>query len=309
MSAPPYLPADATTAPGLKRDIQAFWGEVYRTAYAAPDAELTPETLARALDELEDMFRYRAHLAVTEMPETLAGLRVLEVGSGAGGHSALFAKKGARVTALDLTADRARATHAKLDLLAAPGCAAVQGDAERLPFADGTFDIVYSNGVIHHSPRTDIAADEIFRVLKPGGRAVVMLYCKSSFHYWFTLFLCTGLLKGAMFRSRDWLGRATEWIGESPQTAINPITRCYTAREVRHLFRRFERVHLRKSEFALAFVPKLGRLWRARRTRQGKLHPGGMLVYGAPWLIAAPFELKLGRHVGWAWNIAAKKPA
>lgn len=295
-------------ADALKRDIQAFWGEVYRTAYAAPDAALTPATLARALDELEDMFRYRAHLAVTEMPRALAGQRVLEVGCGAGGHSALFARQGARVTALDLTADRARATQAKLDLLAADGCAAVQGDAERLPFADGTFDIVYSNGVIHHSPRTDVAADEIFRVLKPGGRAVVMLYCKSSFHYWFTLFLCTGLLRGAMFKSRDWLGRATEWIGGGPQTATNPITRCYTAREVRRLFARFENISLRKSEFALAFVPKLGRWWRARRARQGKLHPGGALVYGAPWVIAAPFELALGRAIGWAWNIAATKP-
>jgi SAM-dependent methyltransferase len=185
----------------------------------------------------------------------------------------------------------------------------VQGDAERLPFADGTFDIVYSNGVLHHSPHTGVAIDEMFRVLKPGGRAVVMLYCKSSFHYWFTLFLCTGLLKGAIFKHRDWLGHATEWIGDAPQTATNPITRCYTGGEVRALFRRFERVSLRKSEFTLAFVPKLGRLWRRLRARQGKLHPGGALVYGAPWVIAAPFELWLGRRIGWAWNIAAVKPA
>lgn len=304
------MQAEVAATPDVKHDIQAFWGEVYRTAYGASDAALTPDALKRGLVALEDMFRYRAHLAVTEMPvAALAGKRVLEVGSGAGGHSALFASKGARVTALDLTRDRARATQAKFDLLAAPGCGAAQGDAESLPFADGTFDIVYSNGVLHHSPRTDVAIAEVLRVLKPGGRAVVMLYCKSSFHYWFTLFLCTGLLKGAMFKSRDWVGRATEWIGDAPQTATNPITRCYTAGEVRRLFGGFERVSLRKSEFSLAFVPKLGRLWRRVRTRQGKLHPGGILVYGAPWVIAAPFELRLGRRIGWAWNIAAVKPA
>ena len=303
------MQAEVSAAPDIKRDIQDFWGAVYRTAHAASDAALTPDALSRGLDDLEDMFRYRAHLAVTEMPEALAGKRVLEVGSGAGGHSALFAKKGARVTALDLTPDRVRATQAKFDLLAAPGCSATQGDAERLPFPDDTFDIVYSNGVLHHSPRTDVAIDEVFRVLKPGGRAVVMLYCKSSFHYWFTLVLCTGLLKGAMFKSRDWIGHASEWIGDAPQTAVNPITRCYTASEIRRLFGRFDRVSLRKSEFALAFVPKLGRWWRARRARQGKLHPGGALVYGAPWVIATPFEMWLGRRMGWGWNITAIKRA
>jgi 2-polyprenyl-3-methyl-5-hydroxy-6-metoxy-1,4-benzoquinol methylase len=94
------MPADMSAAPDIKRDIQDFWGAVYRTAYAASDAALTPDTLNRGLDALEDMFRYRAHLAVTEMPvHALAGKRVLEVGCGAGGHSALFARKGARVTA------------------------------------------------------------------------------------------------------------------------------------------------------------------------------------------------------------------
>jgi hypothetical protein len=138
------MPADMTTAHDIKRDIQAFWGAVYRTAYADSDAALTPGALGRALDDLEDMFRYRDHLAVTEMPlAELAGRHMLEVGSGAGGHSALFANKGARVTALDLTGDRARATRRSsicLPRRAAPPCRAMPSGC-RSPTARSTSSI------------------------------------------------------------------------------------------------------------------------------------------------------------------------
>ena len=64
-----------------------------------------------ALAETEDMFRLRQHMAVVEMPAAeLAGKAVLEIGPGAGGRSALFASHGARMTSIDLTAERARAT-------------------------------------------------------------------------------------------------------------------------------------------------------------------------------------------------------
>lgn len=49
-------------------------------------------------------------------------------------------------------------------------------DAEHLPFPDATFDIVYSYGVLHHSPDTRAAVKEVHRVLKPGGTAIVMVY-------------------------------------------------------------------------------------------------------------------------------------
>lgn len=295
-----------------KGEIRAFWKALYHSLYADVDRDITRERLIAGIRDLEQMFRYRGHMAVVEMPlATLAGRRVLEVGSGAGGHSALFARHGARVTAVDITFERARATEAKFRLLGrdADGCVALQADAESLPFADDSFDVVYSNGVLHHTRDTEAALAEVRRVLKPGGLAVVMLYCKSSWHYWFNLLLCEGVLRGRAFRDRDWLGKATEWGGKRRQTTLNPITRCYTRHEIERMFGSFSALTLRKGEFYFYLIPKLGRLYRRYQIGRYGTHPGGVLAYGEPWPIQSPLELKLGRVIGFAWFIGARKPA
>ncbi|HEC91114.1 MAG TPA: class I SAM-dependent methyltransferase [Alphaproteobacteria bacterium] len=294
-----------------KQDVQAFWGSLYDSLYDDVDRELTRERLFQGLDDLEDMFRLRQHMAVHDMAlRELKGKRVLEVGPGAGGHSALFAKHGAVMASADITLSRARATQAKFDLMGerASGCQAMQSDAEHLPFADNTFDIVYSNGVLHHTPDTQLALAEVRRVLKPGGRAVIMLYCKSSWHYWINMVLAVGILQGKAFGSSNWLGHATEWGGKKTQTLENPITRCYTARGVRRLFGNFNDISLRKREFYFYLIPKLGRLYRRWQIKRYGVHPGGILVYGEPWPMQSPLEIWLGRYMGWAWFITATKP-
>ncbi len=294
-----------------KQDVQAFWGSLYDSLYDQVDRGLTRRRLLQGLDDLEDMFRFRDFLAVREMPlADLAGKRVLEIGPGAGAHSALFAKHGAIMASADLTFSRARSTQAKFDLMdgLAAGCQALQSDAENLPFAENTFDIVYSNGVLHHTPDTERAIAEVYRVLKPGGLAVVMLYCKSSWHYWFNMFLCVGLLRGRALSGPNWLGRATEWGGRNEQTVSNPITRCYTAGGIRRLFAGFSGLTLRKGDFFFYLIPKLGRLYRRWQVRRYGSHPGGILVYGEPWPVQSPLELKLGRVMGFSWWISARKP-
>lgn len=298
------------TAPA-KSDIQAFWKALYNSLYEDVDAGLTRDALFTSLDDLEDMFRFRRHMAVVEMPlADLAGKKVLEVGPGAGGHSALFAKHGAHMTSLDITPARARATEAKFRLMGerASECHAVNGDSENLPFADATFDIVYSNGVLHHTLDTEKAIAEVLRVLKPGGRAVIMLYCKSSWHYWVNMFLPIGLLMGKAFRDPNWLGKATEWGGKDRQTVANPVTRCYTGAGIERLFAAFRDVTYRKGEFYWYLVPKLGRLYRKYQVKRYGTHPGGVLVYGEPWPIQSPLELKLGEVMGFSWFISARKP-
>ena len=293
-----------------KQDVQKFWGALYDSLYEDVDTDLTREQLFTGLDDLQDMFALREHMAVADMPlSELTGKRILEIGPGAGGHSALFAKHGAIMASGDITFDRARATQAKFDLMgeAAAGCQALQSDGEFLPFADNTFDIVYSNGVLHHTPDTQKAVDEVKRVLKPGGQAVIMLYCKSSWHYWINMVLAVGILQVKLFSGRNWLGRATEWGGKKEQTVENPITRCYTAAGIYNLFNNFSGVRLRKREFYFYLIPKLGRIYRRWQIRRYGVHPGGILVYGEPWPKQSPLEIWLGRYIGWAWYITATK--
>lgn len=168
-----------------------FWGDTYQQWYESDDSARTPDGLKNELASLESLFRQRRHLAVTEMDlHELKGKEVLEIGSGAGGHAALFAQYGGHVTATDITPERVIATGNKLELLkngTTGGGIAIRADAEVLPFADNSFDIVYSNGVLHHTEDTGRCIREAFRVLKPGGQAIIMLYARHSAYYWFKL--------------------------------------------------------------------------------------------------------------------------
>ena len=293
-----------------KQNIQNFWASLYESLYSETDKYVSREQLIDAIDALEEMFRLREHLAVIEMPlNDLAGKQVLEIGSGAGGHSALFARHGASVTSIDITQERSLATANKFKILGGTDCLAIQSDAENLPFSSETFDIVYSNGVLHHTNDTEAAINEVFRVLKSDGKVVMMLYCKSSWHYWVNLWLCVGILKGALFFNKNWLGQATEWGGRKSQMIKNPITRCYNNKEIRQLFKQFKSISLRKGEFYFYLIPKLGRFYRQWQVKHYGTHPGGYLVYGEPWPIQSQIERILGRIMGFAWFISAKKPA
>ncbi len=254
--------------PGRNKEaIQTFWRELLVALHAEDNAQLSRQELADALKDLEAMFRNRRHLAVTEMPlAQLKGADVLEIGSGNGAHSALFAYlHGAKMTAIDITPSRVLATSQKLDLLMPNGdhlCA--NADAERLPFADETFDVVYSNGVLHHTPGTSEAVKEVYRVLRPGGLAVVMLSAPHSFQYWINIVLLAGILKGGILKGRDWVGRFTEWMASTPQRVFNPVTKVYSERELRALFFMFNDLRVRKNSFRWELFPGQGGLLRER---------------------------------------------
>jgi len=101
------------------------------------------------------------------------GERVLDVGSGAGTDSLVAAqmvgRKG-RVTGIDMTPEMLAKARAAADGLGAEHVDFVESEAERLPFADESFDVVISNGVIDLIPDKDAVFSELFRVLRPGGR-------------------------------------------------------------------------------------------------------------------------------------------
>src|ERR1700736_6312624 len=100
----------------------------------------------------------------------------------------MFAKNGADYTGVDLTDAALAATRKHFDVLGLDG-SFQRENAEALSFHNDTFDWVYSHGVLHHTPNPQNAIHEVWRVLKPNGRAIIMLYHKSSFNYYVRIML------------------------------------------------------------------------------------------------------------------------
>ena len=130
-------------------------------------------------------------------PKLIAGKDVLEIGCGMGTHASLLAKAGARLTAVDLTERAVEATRRRFELFGLNG-RIERADAENLSFADSSFDLVWSWGVIHHSSRFEICLAEIARVLRPGGRLLLMVYYCPSIVYYINCALIRGLLLGQL---------------------------------------------------------------------------------------------------------------
>lgn len=112
----------------------------------------------------------------------VSGQDVLEVGCGSGIAVQLFAEAGANVTAVDLTPWAVETTRARLDAFGLGGTV-LEADAEQLPFADASFDLVFSWGVIHHTSNMNRALAELVRVCRGAGEIVLMLYHRRSLFF------------------------------------------------------------------------------------------------------------------------------
>ncbi len=140
----------------------------------------------------------------------LAGADVLEIGCGMGLHTELMARAGARVTAVDLSPTSVEATQRRLALKGL-NARVMEADAENLPFDPGSFDFVWSWGVIHHSSRTGRVVRGIARVCRPGAEVRVMVYNRDSAwaaSIWFRDFVMKGQFlrqsfEETLYRSSD----------------------------------------------------------------------------------------------------------
>lgn len=114
----------------------------------------------------------------------LQGKHLLEIGCGMGFDSLEFLKRGVRVTVTDLTPNAVDLTRRHFEIEQVQAEDVRTANALDLPFAEGTFDAVWANGVLHDTGDTERAIQEARRVLKPGGRAVIShFYRKPSWMY------------------------------------------------------------------------------------------------------------------------------
>ena len=157
--------------------------------------------------------------------EAWRGKQVLEVGCGAGTDLARFARGGAIVTGVDLSASAialARKNFEQQGLQADFH----EADGEHLPFADNTFDLVYAHGVVQYTPDGARLIDECRRVLKPGGDAIVQVYTRVS-----------------------WLNALSKLMQGPLEHEDAPVLRKYSIGEFRNLLRGFSHVRIVEERF------------------------------------------------------------
>lgn len=266
-----------SSSPATKEAVRNFWNaDPCGTRYLGGTRDF--DAHARKRYELEPFIFDFAQFSSAH------GLKVLEIGVGMGADYLEWLKAGADASGVDLSVaslDKARtrceAAGYRADLRVA--------DAEHLPFPDNHFDIVYSYGVMHHSPNTEQCAREAFRVLKPGGTARIMIYHHPS-------------LTGAMLWLRYGVFRRKSLRQSVFDHLESPGTKSYTQPEARHLMSAFTDIEMRV-EFSPGDLLLHGPSSRFQS-----------IVYRVIWKLFPRWLIrKFGRRFGLFLLITAVKPS
>src|SRR5690349_9232762 len=289
----------------LKDRVRAFWQE---NPCGTKFADAPPGS--HKFYELVEEHRYTKewHIPIAASFSQSKNLNVLEVGCGLGTDGAQFAKAGAKYTGIDLTDAAVDLAKRRFELFNLPGTFRV-ADAERLLFANNSFDVVYSHGVLHHTPDTAAAVREVHRVLRPGGRALIMLYHRNSYNYRVNISILrragvqllrwkagmklvqifTGENEDSLreharqLRSNSRYLKAAEFLNRNTDGAGNPLARVYSTAEAAELFKDFADVKIQPYFFNKRWLPILGPL------------------------LPRPLEAKLASRWGWhLWIYATK---
>jgi ubiquinone/menaquinone biosynthesis C-methylase UbiE len=181
------------------------------------------------------------------------GKRVLEIGFGQGTDLMQFARGGSKVFGVDLTPRHVELTSLRFrafDMKAR----LMFGDAEQLPFENESFDVVYSFGVLHHTPAMQKALDEVHRVLRPGGTAIISVYHKYSVVMAWKI-LVEGLLKRELFRD-SWRQFMSKIEYRADPGSATPLVRVYSRGDLRRMFSRFRALHLSTHHTGLRALSK-----------------------------------------------------
>ena len=267
---------------------------------------------SREFFEQVERHRYTLEPHIPEIVgfERWTGRDVLEAGCGVATDGLQFARAGARYTGLDLSPVALDLAQRRFELEGAEG-RFIRGSVTDLPFDDESFDVVYSHGVIHHVDDTRGAVDELHRVLRPGGSALVMVYHRGSLNYHFNIMLVRRLLAALLLvpSAQRAVARVT---GEDPRLVAahaqllrshglrylrdrglflskntdgpgNPLSKVFSRREALELFGSFRDVR-----FETRFLNL-------------RIYPGGAR------LASTSLARRLERRIGWFLYVEGRK--
>jgi ubiquinone/menaquinone biosynthesis C-methylase UbiE len=247
--------------------------------------------------EYFDEVEARKYLVEPHIPafaefERWSGQRVLEVGCGIGTDSINFARAGAELTAVDLSGESLRIAQERAEVMGvADRIRFVQADAEKLTSAlagEEPYDLVYSFGVVHHTPHPERALAEIRRLVARGGTLKLMVYHRRSWKvFW---------IVAVQGRGRFW--KTDELVAEHSEAQTGcPVTFSYTRRGGRELV---EQAGFRVEDVSVdhVFAYRIGDYVQYRYVKE-------------PWFRWMPERLfrAFERRFGWHLLVTATAPS
>jgi SAM-dependent methyltransferase len=264
-----------------------FWADHQPDRNWLDEADSGPVTQARFAPVRAGRYRHHPHLETIAGFGDRAGELVVEVGCGLGIDGSRFLEGGANYVGIDLSQGAVRTARRTFDLLGLKGTI-LRGDATALPIASASADFVYALGVLHYVPDTAKAVREIHRVLRPGGRCLVMLYHRRSLNYYVNILLLRRLgvllllLPGAPRLLARLSGKSEEalaghrallrrhglsyltdrrlFLSNNTDGLGNPLSKVFSRRQARDLFAEFGEVETEVRFLGARALPLLDRL-------------------------------------------------
>lgn len=259
----------------LKRRIRDYWDSVPCGTQDVTAPRYTPEYF----EEIESIRYFREpYIFSFAQFSRWHGVKMLEVGVGAGTDFLQWVRAGADAHGIDLSSVAVEHVQRRLPIYGVSAREVRVADGEYMPYPDNEFEMVYSWGVIHHTPDTPKVLSEIVRVTKPGGVCKVMVHHKGS-PVSFYLWLKWGLAKGRPWRSFNWC---------FANCVESPGTQAFTKREVRKMLRGLPIEDLK---------------FKAYKTRQDYAAGHGHLVS----LLGRIFSTLAGRQSGFYLTVEFRK--
>jgi 2-polyprenyl-3-methyl-5-hydroxy-6-metoxy-1,4-benzoquinol methylase len=210
-------------------DVQEYWDARPCNIRHSPK----PVGSKEYFDEVEARkYLVEPHIPTFAEFERWRGKRVLEVGCGIGTDSMNFARAGAELTAVELSGESLRIAAQRAEVMGVAGrIRFVQANAEELTSVldDQPFDLVYSFGVVHHTPHPERALAEMRALMAPGGTLKLMVYHRRS---WKVFWIVAAEGHGRFWKTDELVAEHSE-----AQTGC-PVTFSYTRSEARELVER-----------------------------------------------------------------------
>jgi len=242
--------AEASTFDRQTEAIRAYWNAHPHGVEYAEQQNLEPGTPAffEHIRPWMSPYRFPWLMARIEREAArLGGRRLLDVGCGLGYDSLEFLRRGVRVTAIDISASVVELARRHFAIAGVRADAVEVADALDLPYADEAFDAVWSDGVLYYSGDMPQALREIWRVLRPGGRAIV----------------------SHLRRRPSWLDLLSRF-GREPiefKDAEPPVSEAHTEAEILAMFAAFQVVETTRDQFRARPIAR--RRWKATLYRWG----------------------------------------